>query len=76
MEHRAVESKNIQSIAHDPETDTLEIQFHGGRIYEYRAVSAETFKNLLKSPSKGKFVNSHIKGKHEFRAAGEKDWRK
>ena len=40
MKRTSVKSSNILSVGHDPETNTLEIEFKGGGVYSYDGVSA------------------------------------
>lgn len=58
-----VKSSNIDMIAYDQET--LFVQFKSG-LYKYNKVPREVYENLKKSESKGKFVNSAVKGAYEY----------
>jgi len=75
MERTKVNSSNIESIAHDPETLTLEIQFKGkegkGDIYQYDNVPECIHKGLMESESPGRFFFKEIKGKYEFKKVEE-----
>lgn len=57
-----VKSSNIDSIGHDG-TDML-VKFKGGATYRYHDVPAETFAKARAAESVGRFVNTHLKGKH------------
>ena len=56
-----VQSSQIHSIGHDPETGTMQIRFLSGRgeqrgpgaLYSYSGVSAEDFAAFEKAESKG-----------------------
>lgn len=61
------QSSNVVSFIHDPETNHLTVTFHGGRIYRYDHVSAETHDGLRKAESKGDFLNKHIAEHHTFK---------
>lgn len=39
-------SRNINTVRHDGETDTLTVTFQNGRTYEYSGVSRELFETL------------------------------
>lgn len=65
MDMEEVESSNVASIGHDPETDTLHVRFKDGSLYEYRDVPAEIHQELMDSDSKGKYVTESIKGTYE-----------
>lgn len=58
-----VKSSNIESIAFHEET--LFVQFKSG-LYRYNKVPLEVYEEMKKSESKGKFMNSAIKGTYEF----------
>lgn len=62
-----VESSNIAAIGHDPETNTMHVEFRGAmganRLYEYRGVTAEQHQALVNAPSVGKHFHSHFKSR-------------
>lgn len=62
MERQPVSSGNIAEVGYDPETETLEIMFHGARVYQYYNVPAFLHERLMQAGSLGKFFNSDIKG--------------
>lgn len=61
-----VESSQIHSIGHDPETNTLAIQFKSksgpGSIYHYPNITQAQFEALRSAESVGKHFGAHIKG--------------
>lgn len=61
-----VVSSQIESVGHDPETNTLHVRFKRGGHYSYADVTEEKYENFLAAPSLGKFLGSHIKGVHPF----------
>lgn len=58
MTREPVESSAIRSIGHDPQTNTLEVEFASGHVYIYSDVSAEQFTDFLSAGSKGKHVRT------------------
>lgn len=64
MKRNPVTSTNIISIGHNPETNTLEIEFKGGGVYSYEGVSAEKASALLAADSIGSHFHQHIRGVH------------
>lgn len=62
-----VESNQIAAIGHHPETNTLAIQFSGGRdgkpgsVYHYENFTAEDFAAFKKSDSISSHFGKHIK---------------
>lgn len=61
MNRTPVTSSNIKSIGHDPATNTLEVEFNTGGIYQYGGVSAEKHQALVGAESIGKHFGQHIK---------------
>lgn len=65
----AVKSSQICGIGHDPDTQTLAIQFYKGwgrdqrpgSIYHYENFSASDFDAFRNAESKGKHFGQHIK---------------
>lgn len=57
---KPVKSSNIAAIGYDPQTLTMEVQFHNGAIYRYHPISPETYRGLESAPSIGKHFRNHI----------------
>lgn len=63
----SVDSSQIHAIGHDPETNTLAIQFKdwktksGGSIYHYQNFSSEKFQEFKQAESIGIFFKENIK---------------
>jgi KTSC domain-containing protein len=66
MERVPVSSSNIVSIGYDPTNKTLEVEFKGGGLYHYHDVDPSVHAGLLRAPSIGKHLNTHIKEKHRY----------
>lgn len=64
MERRLVSSSNVSAIGYDEPSQTLEVEFQNGSIYQYYNVPGHIFEELLAAPSKGQFLNYQIK--HSF----------
>ena len=69
MKRTPVKSSNIVSVGHDPETNTLEIEFKGGGVYSYDGVSAAKHSALMGADSIGSHFHAHIKNAHSFTKA-------
>ena len=67
----AVISSNIKSIAYDPITLTLQVEFNSG-IYHYVEVPPLEFAKLMNAPSVGEHLAKAIKGKFEYKKIEEK----
>lgn len=62
-----VRSSNIRAIGYEPETRTLEVEFHSGGVYRYSGVPESVYQGLMHSASKGSFFHHHIKDRYPFR---------
>jgi len=54
-------SSNISEIGYDEEKMTLEVKFHGGRIYQYWPITRTGWELLMKAESKGSYFAKHIR---------------
>lgn len=66
MNRNFVESSNIESIGYDPNSETLEIEFLNGAIYQYFDVPEHVYQELMNADSHGKYLVSHIKGIYRY----------
>ena len=66
MQRQSVSSSNIVAIGYDIETQTLEIEFHGGRAYQYYGVPEAMYREIMQAPSKGKFFHSYIRNGYPY----------
>jgi len=66
MMRESVASSNISSIGHDEPSETLEVEFSNGTIYQYFNVSRAVFDELMRSSSKGQFFNAYIKNSYPY----------
>lgn len=76
MNHVPVQSSNIVSVAYDPLSLILEVQFKGteekpGSRYQYFGVLPVHHQQLMEAESIGKHFHSHIKGKYEWKKIEE-----
>lgn len=61
MDRHPVFSSNIASIGYDPGSQTLEVEFQNGSVYQYYNVPQGTYDKFITAPSKGKFLAYQIK---------------
>lgn len=66
MEKQQVNSSNISEIGYDNETQTLEIMFHSGAVYQYADVPYNIYHDLMLAESHGKYFNQHIKNTYRY----------
>lgn len=72
MQMQKVKSSNILAVGYDDASKKLRVQFNSG-TYEYDGVEKQSFEEMLKAESVGKFFQSNIRSNHEFRKLGEDD---
>ena len=61
-----INSTMIKGVEYDKANKSFKVQFHSGKTYEYKDVSPAKFNKFMAAESKGKFLNTKIKPKHEF----------
>lgn len=66
MDRNYVASSNIASIGYDEATETLEVEFLNGSIYQYYNVPAGLYQQLMQEGSKGRFLNTYIKNAYPY----------
>lgn len=66
MDWIPVVSSNLVRIRYDVGTLTLEIEFQGGRVYQYFDVPVHIFEGLESAESCGKYFNEQIKGHYRY----------
>ena len=64
MERVAVQSTEIAIVGYDTKTQTLEIAFRNGGVYQYKNVPEEIHQNLMSAPSHGIYFNQNIKDRY------------
>jgi XTP/dITP diphosphohydrolase len=61
-----VESSDIVSIGYDEPSQSLEVEFHGGRVYVYSNVPPEMHAQFLAADSHGYYFNTFIQGHFRY----------
>jgi hypothetical protein len=69
MERIQVESSNIASIGYAPHTETLEIEFLHGGLYQYYDVPKHVYDELMAADSHGRYFNAYVKPTYNFNKA-------
>ncbi|MGY3609616.1 MULTISPECIES: KTSC domain-containing protein, partial [unclassified Bradyrhizobium] len=67
---RRVQSTGIEAAGYGRAQRTLLIRYPGGSTYDYFAVPAKVFKELLDAESKGRFVNWYVKPRYRYKRVG------
>ncbi len=61
MNRKAVESSQIRSIGYDAATETLEVEFKGGVVWQYYHFPEQMWREFEAAPSIGKYFSSQIR---------------
>lgn len=61
MERIAVNSSNLSSVGYDEPSQTLEIEFHHGGIYQYYDVPEHVYRELINAGSIGSYFSHNIR---------------
>ncbi len=70
MERYSVASSNIASIGYDAPSQTLEVEFLSGTIYQYYGVPENMYEQLMQESSKGRFLDTYIKNAYGYSRVG------
>jgi hypothetical protein len=63
---RPVDSRLLKSVGYDVASSVLEVEFVGGRVYEYYDVPLSIYSALMESESKGSYFNDFIKDMYAY----------
>lgn len=63
MNHVAVSSSNVSSVAYDEASRTLQIKLRHGKTFEYANVPPAHHAALMAARSIGSYIHENIKGK-------------
>lgn len=66
MNRQSVNSSDLKSVGYDEETQTLEIEFRSGAIYEYYNVPQNIYDGLMSASSYGKYFNQNIRDNYQY----------
>jgi len=61
MNRIQVSSSNLASVGYDAQTETLEIEFLNGTVYQYSNVPESIYSELMGAASHGSYFAAHIK---------------
>jgi hypothetical protein len=56
-----VQSRSLSAVGYEERQKRLRVEFNSGKIYNYFGVPEETFRDLMKAESKGRFLNRWIR---------------
>ena len=70
MNRHQVASSNIRSIGYHSPTQTLEVEFQSGSVYQYYGVPEFIHQKIMEASSKGQFLNLYIKNGYPYSRVG------
>ncbi|MFA6087240.1 KTSC domain-containing protein [Mucilaginibacter sp.] len=66
MKRTNVSSSNIASIGYDERTETLEVEFLNGGVYQYFDVPKHIYNEMMGASSHGQYLAQNIKGRYRY----------
>ena len=66
MIRQTVSSSNIRSIGYDAKSQTLEIEFQDGDIYQYFSIPKSIYNALMSASSYGSYFHCYIKDQYQW----------
>lgn len=70
MQRYSVASSNLASVGYDTATQTLEIEFLSGWVYQYYNVPENLYEQLMRAGSKGRFFHQYIRNAFPYSRIG------
>lgn len=70
MQRGFVSSTTVASIGYDEPTQTLEVEFTNGSVYQYYNVPLNIYDELMAAGSKGQFLNTYIRNAYPYSRVG------
>ena len=70
MNRYQVASSNVRSIGYDSMTQTLEVEFQSGWVYQYYGVPDFLHQQLMQASSKGQFLHQYIRNAFPYSRVG------
>lgn len=66
MQRIPVTSSDLNSVGYDSGSQTLEIQFNSGGVYQYFNVPSTVYEGLMSAHSHGKYFHAYIKNSYSW----------
>jgi hypothetical protein len=71
IRRRHVRSSAVRSIGYDAEDWVLQVEFDGGKVYNYFRVPPDEYAKLMGAESIGTYVNREVKPYYDYEEATE-----
>jgi hypothetical protein len=66
MDRNRVSSSNLVSVGYDEPSQTLEVEFASGQIYQYYNVGVALYDQFTQASSKGQFLAQYIRNAYPY----------
>ena len=66
IQRKPVVSSNLSSMGYNPITETLEVEFQTGSVYQYFEVPKEVYKELESADSLGSYLSRNIRNEYSY----------
>jgi hypothetical protein len=66
MQRAPVVSSNLRSVGYDRASQTLEVEFQSGALYQYFGVPPEVYQALLAAPSHGSYFVANVRNAYPY----------
>jgi len=66
MEMNSVSSTNVSAIGYDNGTQTLQVEFNDGSVYQYFDVPEHVYNDLMSASSAGTYLHQNVKGTYRY----------
>ena len=66
MRRQRTNSSNVASIRYDRSSETLEVEFVHGAVYQYYNFPLGMYERLMRASSKGVFLNRYIRNAYPY----------
>jgi hypothetical protein len=66
MKRQFIDSEAFRAVGYDDSTETLEVEFHDGDVYQYFSVPPVVYRDLLQAPSSGQYFAYFVKNTYRF----------
>ena len=66
MIREPVSSSNLADVGYDSSTQTLEVCFKNGHVYQYFDVPEHVHDDLIRAGSPGGYLSREVKGKYRY----------
>ena len=66
MERTPVSSSDIRAIGYDNESQTLEVEFINGSVYQYAGVPPGEHDAIMNADSKGRYLHENVKRRYSY----------